>query len=96
MEEEINEIQPLPAKVHNQYLNAIKKLLGASFVGWEQEKNKKQLKITVKKNNIYLPFQGGELITEDSYKKLIKDIIESYGGTEIREPVQMDETERGA
>ena len=96
MEEVVNEIQPLPAKVHNQYLNAIKKLLGASFVGWEQEKNKKQLKITVKKNNIYLPFQGGELITEDSYKKLIKDIIESYGGTEIREPVQMDETERGA
>ena len=96
MEEEINEIQPLPAKVHNQYLNAIKKLLGASFVGWEQEKNNKQLKITVKKNNIYLPFQGGDLITEDSYKKLIKDIIESYGGTEIREPVQMDETERGA
>ena len=96
MEEVVNEIQPLPAKVHNQYLNTIKKLLGASFVGWEQEKNKKQLKITVKKNNIYLPFQGGDLITEDSYKKLIKDIIESYGGTEIREPVQMDETERGA
>ena len=96
MEEEINEIQPLSAKIHNQYLNAIKKLLGASFVGWEQEKNNKQLKITVKKNNIYLPFQGGDLITEDSYKKLIKDIIESYGGTEIREPVQMDETERGA
>ena len=96
MEEEINEIQPLSAKIHNQYLNAIKKPLGASFVGWEQEKNKKQLKITVKKNNIYLPFQGGELITEDSYKQLIKDIIESYGGTEIREPVQMDETERGA
>ena len=41
MEEVVNEIQPLPAKVHNQYLNAIKKLLGASFVGWEQEKNKK-------------------------------------------------------
>ena len=96
MEEVTNEIQPLPAKVHNQYLNAIKKLLGASFVGWEQEKNKKQLKITVKKNNIYLPFEGGDLITEDSYKKLIKDIIESYGGDTIRESVQMDETERGA
>ena len=96
MEEVTNEIQPLSAKIHNQYLSAIKKLLGASFVGWEQEKNNKQLKITVKKNNIYLPFQGGDLITEDSYKKLIKDIIESYGGTEIREPVQMDETERGA
>ena len=96
MEEVVNEIQPLPAKVHNQYLNAIKKLLGASFVGWEQEKSKKQLKITVKKNNIRLPFEGGDLITEDSYKQLIKDIIESYGGDTIRESVQMDETERGA
>ena len=96
MEEVVNEIQPLPAKVHNQYLNAIKKLLGASFVGWEQEKNKKQLKITVKKNNIYLPFEGGDLITEDSYKKLIKDIIGSYGGDTIRESVQLDEAERGA
>ena len=96
MKEVTNEIQQLPAKIHNQYLNAIKKLLGASFVGWEQEKNKKQLKITVKKNNIYLPFQGGELITEDSYKQLIKDIIESYGGQTVREPVQVDETERGS
>lgn len=96
MKEVTNEIQQLPAKIHNQYLNAIKKLLGASFVGWEQEKNNKQLKITVKKNNIYLPFQGGDLITEDSYKKLIKDIIESYGGQTVREPVQVDETERGA
>ena len=96
MEEEINVIQPLSAKIHNQYLSAIKKLLGASFVGWEQEKNKKQLKITVNKNNMQLTFQGGDLITEDSYKKLIKDIIESYGGQTIREPVQMDETERGA
>ena len=95
MEEVVNEIQPLPAKVHNQYLNAIKKLLGASFVGWEQEKNKKQLKITVKKNNIYLPFEGGDLITEDSYKKLIKDIIGSYGG-EVQKPIQLDEAERGA
>lgn len=96
MEEETNGALTLSAKIHNQYLSAIKRLLGASFVGWEQEKNKKQLKITVKKNNIYLPFEGGELITEDSYKQLIKDIIESYGGDTIREPVQMDETERGA
>ena len=96
MEEEINIIQPLSAKIHNQYLSAIKRLLGASFVGWEQEKSKKQLKITVKKNNIYLPFEGGELITKNSYKQLIKDIIESYGGTEIREPIQVDEAERGA
>ena len=87
MEEEINLVQPLSAKIHNQYLSAIKKLLGASFVGWEQEKNKKQLKITVKKNNIYLPFEGGDLITEDSYKKLIKDIIGSYGGSGSLQPL---------
>ena len=87
MEEEINGALTLSTQMHNQYLNSIKRLLGASFVGWEQEKNKKQLKITVKKNNIYLPFEGGDLITEDSYKKLIKDIIKSYGGDAIRESV---------
>lgn len=84
-------------QIHNQYLSAIKKLLGASFVGWVQEKNKKYLKVTVKKQDIFLPFEGGEMITEESYKDLIKNIINSYnGGTEIREPVQVDETERGA
>ena len=95
MEKESNIVVQLSPKIHNQYLSAIKRLLGASFVGWVQEKNKKYLKVTVKKQDIFLPFEGGDLITEDSYKKLIKDIIESYGA-EIREPVQMDETERGA
>ena len=84
-------------QIHNQYLSAIKRLLGASFVGWIQEKNKKYLKVTFKKQDIFLPFEGGEMITEESYKVLIKNIINSYnGGTEIREPVQVDETERGA
>lgn len=81
-------------QIHNQYLSAIKRLLGASFVGWVQEKNKKYLKVTVKKQDIFLPFEGGELITEESYKKLIKDIINNYnGGAEIQEPVSMDGTE---
>ena len=97
MEKESNIVVQLSPKIHNQYLSAIKRLLGASFVGWVQEKNKKYLKVTVKKQDIFLPFEGGEMITEESYKVLIKNIINSYnGGTEIREPVQVDETERGA
>ena len=96
MEKESNIVVQLSPKIHNQYLSAIKKLLGASFVGWVQEKSKKYLRVVVKKQDIFLPFEGGEMITEDSYKDLIQNIINSYnGGTEIREPVQVDETERG-
>ena len=95
MEKESNIVVQLSPKIHNQYLSAIKRLLQASFVGWIQEKNKKYLKVTVKKQDIFLPFEGGDLITEDSYKKLIKDIIESYGG-EVQKPIQLDEAERGA
>ena len=79
---------------HNTYLDAIKKLLSASFVGWVQEKDKKSLRIVINKKELFLPFEGGELITEESYKKLIKDIINNYnGGAEIQEPVSMDGTE---
>lgn len=78
MEEESNIIVQLSPQVHNRYLSAIKKLLNASFVGWEQEKDKKQLRITVNKQNILLPFEGGDLITEDSYKDLLNKIIDVY------------------
>lgn len=97
MEKESSITVHLSPQVHNRYLSAIKKLLNASFVGWEQEKDKKQLKITVNKQNILLPFEGGDLITEESYKDLIKNIINSYNGREtIQEPVQLDVAERRA
>lgn len=84
-------------QIHNQYLSAIKRLLGASFVGWVQEKDKKYLRVVVKKQEILFPFEGGEMITEDSYKELIKDIIGIYnGGETIQESVSVDVTEERA
>lgn len=82
-------------QIHSQYLSAIKRLLGASFVGWIQEKDKKYLKVTVKKQDILLPFEDGKSITAESYEVLIKDIINSYGGGEaVQEPIQLDVAER--
>lgn len=75
----------MEAKIHNFYLTIIKKLLGASFVGWEQVKNEKQLKITVGKKQFYLPFDLGKDITEDSYKDLIQTL--TYGTGETTESI---------
>ena len=49
-------------------------------------------------NNKYkYPKKENEFEKSKDYKKLIKDIIESYnGGTEIQEPVSMDVTEERA
>ena len=80
-------------QVHNYYLNIIKRLLGASFVGWVNEKDKKYLKVTINKQNITLPFEGGDIISEDSYKDLIKNI---YGhGNKMQESLPILEEERG-
>lgn len=85
------EISPIE---HNYYLNLIKKLLGASFVGWVNEKDGKHLKIVVNKQTMALPFEGGEIIGKESYINLIKEIVKSHGG-EIQEAVQLPEQERG-
>ena len=83
-------------KVHNHYLNTIKRLLGASFVGWVNEKDKKYLKVTINKQNIMLPFEGGAIISEDSYKDLIKNILGQYGhGNTMQEPLPILEEEGG-
>lgn len=83
-------------KVHNHYLNTIKRLLGASFVGWVNEKDKKYLKVTINKQNIMLPFEGGAIISEDSYKDLIKNILGQYGhGNKMQEPLPILEEEGG-
>ena len=78
---------------HNAYLDAIKTLLSASFVGWVREKDKKSLRIIINKKELFLPFEGGEIITEESYKDLIKNIINTNGGAEIQEPVSVDGAE---
>jgi predicted transcriptional regulator len=62
-------------QAHSTYLNHIKKLLSASFVGWEQIKDKKQLKIVLKEGVFILPFEEGKIITEDTYKDLIQNIF---------------------
>lgn len=67
----------MQTQIHNYYLSQIKKLLRASFVGWVQEKEDKYLKIVINKQSIPVPFDKGKIITEDSYKKFIKDIIEN-------------------
>jgi len=87
----------LHPKVHSYYLNIIKEMLKASFVGWVEDRKGKYLKIIVNKNVMALPFEGGDVIGEESYKKLINDIIKAFGYErgEIQEPVQLHEQEWG-
>jgi hypothetical protein len=87
-------MEDLHPVMHNYYLNIIKKLLRASFVGWVTDKQGKYLKIVVNKNTMALPFEGGDIIGEESYKNLIREIIKSHGN-EIQEAVQLPEQERG-
>lgn len=60
---------------HSKYLQAIKKLLKADFVGWITEKDKKSLRIKVKSKEFILPLQGGE-INEETYKDLVRKLVE--------------------
>ena len=83
-------------EIHNHYLNTIKRLLGASFVGWVNEKDKKYLKVTINKQSIILPFEGGDIISEQSYKDLIKNIVGQYGhGNTMQEPLPILEEKGG-
>lgn len=59
---------------HNYYLNVIKKMLNASFVGWVTEKNSKTLLVKVNGKSLPLPLEGGE-ITEETYRRLILELI---------------------
>ena len=58
---------------HSKYLEIVKKLLKADFVGWITEKNKKSLKIKVGKNVHILPLEGE--INEETYKDLVRKIL---------------------
>lgn len=59
---------------HNYYLNVIKKMLNASFVGWVTEKNSKTLLVKVNGKSLPLPLEGGD-ITEETYRRLILELI---------------------
>jgi hypothetical protein len=83
---------------HNYYLNTLKKLLGASFVGWVTEKETKYLKVTIKGKSFQIPFDGGD-IGHESYTNLINSFLtleKDNGGKEIQESVRLDETDGGA
>lgn len=88
------ELHPI---IHNYYLTTIKKMLNASFVAWVTEKDKKYLDVRINKNRMTIPFNGGDLITEQAYKDLINNILKEYGITgEVQETVSMDVGEGGA
>ena len=59
---------------HNYYLNVIKKMLNASFVGWVTEKDSKTLLVKVNSKSHPLPLEGGD-ITEETYRRLILELI---------------------
>lgn len=59
---------------HNYYLNVIKKMLNASFVGWVTEKNSKTLLVKVNGKSLPLPLEGGD-ITEETYRRLILELM---------------------
>lgn len=61
---------------HNRYLTLLKRLLKADFVGWIDDKGKLSLKVKVGKNIHFLPLEGGDTITEDTYNKLINELLD--------------------
>ena len=65
--------KPKKYSEHSKYLEIVKKLLKADFVGWITEGDKKSLKIKVKKNVHILPMEGE--ITEDTYKDLVRKLL---------------------
>ena len=66
--------------IHIFYTNLIKRLIKASFVGWEQENGQNYLRINTKdRRKLIVPFNGTiEDISELSYKQLIQDIIDEH------------------
>jgi hypothetical protein len=60
---------------HNYYLNIVRKITGASFVGWITENDKKSLRVTIKGVENNLPLIGNE-ITLQTYAQLINGLIE--------------------
>ena len=57
---------------HSFYLNIVKRILRASYVGWVTEKDKKYLRVVVKGTEHQLPIE--EEIRHETYAKLIKEL----------------------
>lgn len=63
---------------HSFYLNMIKRLLKASYVGWELEGNKKTLKVNIQGKSFPMQLSDGD-ITENTYRDLINQLLEPNG-----------------
>lgn len=77
-----------PFLEHSHYLNIVKRILKADFVGWVEEKDKKSLKVKIKGKEFILPFEGE--ITHETYSDLIKNLLnkeENEKGRELQETV---------
>ena len=74
---------------HNYYLNLIKKVTRASYVGWIEEKGSKTLKVVIDNKENLLPLIGGD-ITVGTYTQLISSLV---GITE--DEINYNENEQG-
>lgn len=61
---------------HSRYLTLLKRLLNADFVGWVDDKGKLSLKVKVGKNIHFLPLEGGDTINEETYNRLINELLD--------------------
>lgn len=64
---------------HSHYLGIVKRILKASFVGWETYKDKKSLKVKVQGKTFSLPLVGEE-INHETYSHLIKELLNKEDG----------------
>ena len=65
--------------LHNYYLNKIKNLVGASYVGYEQQGNLHKIKITIpgKKPDYFDVVGHPQNATIETYEQVLK-IVENY------------------
>lgn len=59
---------------HSFYLNKVKQILKADFVGWVTEGDKRSLRVKVKDKEHFLPLEGEE-INEETYRDLIQKLL---------------------
>lgn len=59
---------------HSFYLDLIKKIVKASFVGWVEVKGEKFLRVIINKDEKLLPFPAKKEITEETYTDLIEKL----------------------
>jgi len=68
-----------PFSEHSHYLGIIKRILKASFVGWETYKDKRSLKVKIQGKDFLLPLEGEE-INHETYNHLIKELLSTENG----------------